>query len=417
MSAFRRLIRAAAIDIGPLRRHREFRLLYVGQAVSFAGSMITYVAIPFQVYDLTGSTLVVGLLGLAELIPLLGTALLGGALADAHDRRRLVLVADATLLFLALVLVGNALLADPHVWLLFVVAAGMSAAGGLQRPPLDAMLPRLVPREDLAAASALDGFRGNVGQIAGPALAGILIATVGLGATYAVDAASFLVSLAALARMRAVPGARRGGTAEPRADRGGPALRRLASGADRELCGRHQRDAVRHPDRAVPGGRRPLRRPGAARVALRRGPHGRGAVHARERLGLARAPPRQGDRAERRRLRRARSSCSASPSSLPLALVALAAAGASDMSSVIFRQTLWNQTIPDHMRGRMAGIEQLSYSIGPTLGTTRSGAVASVTSVPFSIAAGGAVCIAGTIALSALLPRFWRYEARDPVSA
>ena len=101
---------------------------------------------------------------------------------------------------------------------------------------------------------------------------------------------------------------------------------------------------------------------------------------------------------------------------LPLAVVALAAAGAADMSSGIFRQTLWNQTIPDHMRGRLAGIEQLSYSIGPTLGTARSGAVASVTSVPFSIAAGGAVCVAGTVALCAVLPRFWRYEA-ETVSA
>ena len=205
MTALRRLLRAAAIDTGPLRRHREFRLLYTGQAVSLAGSMITYVAIPYQVYDLTGSTLVVGLIGLAELVPLLGTALLGGALADAHDRRRLVLLADTTLLLLSLVLVANALLAEPRVWVLFAVAAGMSAASGLQRPPLDAMLPRLVPREDLAAASALDGFSHTAAQIAGPALAGVLIATAGLSATYAVDAASFLVSLAAMARMRAMP--------------------------------------------------------------------------------------------------------------------------------------------------------------------------------------------------------------------
>ena len=205
MSAARRLLRSLAIDLGPLRRQREFRLLYIGQAVSFTGSMLTYVAVPFQVYDLTGSTLLVGLIGLAEIVPLLFTALLGGALADAHDRRRLVLIADSTLLVLALVLLGNALLADPHVWVLFVVAAGMAGAGGLQRPPLDAMLPRLVPHEDLAAASALDGFRGNAAQIAGPALAGILIATLGLGATYAIDAATFLVSLAFLARMRAVP--------------------------------------------------------------------------------------------------------------------------------------------------------------------------------------------------------------------
>ena len=100
MNALLRFVRAVALETGPLRRHREFRLLYTGQAVSFAGSMITYVAIPFQVYELTRSTLVVGLLGLAELAPPLVTALVGGALADAHDRRRLVLIADATLLVL-----------------------------------------------------------------------------------------------------------------------------------------------------------------------------------------------------------------------------------------------------------------------------------------------------------------------------
>src|SRR5918997_5985114 len=114
-----RRLRSLAIDIGPLKRHREFRLLYIGQGVSFAGSMITYVAIPFQVYQLTGSTLAVGLLGVVELVPLLATALLGGALADAHDRRRLVLIADSVLLVLALVLLGNALLDEPHVWVLF----------------------------------------------------------------------------------------------------------------------------------------------------------------------------------------------------------------------------------------------------------------------------------------------------------
>ena len=416
MTALRRLLRAVAIDVGPLRRHREFRLLYIGQAVSFAGSMITYVAIPYQVYDLTGSTLIVGLLGLAELVPLLGTALLGGALADAHDRRRLVLFADTTLLLLALVLVANALLAEPHVWVLFVVAAGMSAAGGLQRPPLEAMLPRLVPREELAAASALDGFRDNAGRIAGPALAGVLIATVGLGTTYAVDAASFLVSLAALARMRAVP---------PPPEAAPPSLARVReglryAGSRQELTGSYAVDinamlfgipvalfpavADRYggpellgllyaagPIGAVlltlsSGWVRKVRRHGKA-IALSAGTYGAAIIA----FGVADA--------------------------LPLALVALAAAGAADTSSVIFRQTLWNQTIPDHMRGRLAGIEQLSYSIGPTLGTARSGSVASVTSVPFSIAAGGAVCLAGTIVLSALLPRFWRYEARDPVSA
>src|SRR5215211_2639394 len=153
MTAMRRLLRAVAIDTGPLRRHREFRLLYIGQSVSFAGSMITYVAIPYQVYELTGSTLVVGLLGLAELVPLLGTALLGGALADAHDRRRLVLVADSTLLVLALVLVANALLEEPHVWVLFVVAG---------RDVRRRRAPAPAAGRDAPAARPARGARGGV---------------------------------------------------------------------------------------------------------------------------------------------------------------------------------------------------------------------------------------------------------------
>src|SRR4051795_7212735 len=221
MPGLGRLIRAAALDVGPLRRHREFRLLYVGQAVSLTGSMLTYVAIPYQVYAITGSTFVVGLLGFASLAPLLVTALIGGALADARDRRRLVLAADATLLALSAALLVNALLGQARVWVLFLVAAGMSAAGGLPRPPLDALVPRLRPREELPAASALESLRGNVAQIAGPAAAGILIASAGLAATYAVDVASFVVSLAALARMRAVP---------PPPDAAPPSLARIAAG-------------------------------------------------------------------------------------------------------------------------------------------------------------------------------------------
>jgi MFS family permease len=411
----RRLLRSLAIDVGPLKRHREFRLLYLGQAVSFAGSMITYVAIPFQVYELTGSTLAVGLLGVVELVPLLVTALLGGALADAHDRRRLVLLADTALLLLSLVLVANALLAEPQVWLLFVVAAGMSAAGGLQRPPLDAMLPRLVPRDELAAASALDGFRGTAGQIAGPAIAGVLIATVGLGATYAVDAATFLVSLAALARMRAVP---------PPPDAAPPSLARIREGwryavSRQELTGSYAVD-INAMLFGIPVALFPA-------VADRYGgPELLGLLYAAGPAGAVVLTLASGWVGHVRRHGKAIAISAGAygaaivafglADSLPLALVALAAAGAADMSSGIFRQTLWNQTIPDHMRGRLAGIEQLSYSIGPTLGTARSGAVASVTSVPFSIVSGGAVCVAGTVVLCSLLPRFWRYEA-ETVSA
>ena len=410
MPSLLRLLRAMTLDLGPLRRHREFRLLYTGQAVSFAGSMITFVAIPFQVYELTRSTFVVGLLGLAQLAPLLVTALVGGALADARDRRRLVLVADTALMVLALVLVANALLAEPQVWVLFVVAAGMSAAAGLQRPALDSMVPRLVPREELAAAAALEGFRRNGGQIAGPALGGLLIAGAGLGATYAVDAATFLVSLVALARMRAVP---------PPPDAAPPSVARIAEGwryarRRQDLMGSYLVD-INAMLFALPIALFPAvaaRFGGAEVLGLLFAAGPAGALLLTLTSGWTRRVTRHGRAiALSAALGGAAVAGFGFAGSLPLALLFLAGAGAADMSSGIFRSTLWNQTIPDSLRGRLAGIEQLSYSIGPTLGTTQSGALAALTSVRTSLVAGGVLCVAGTVVLCALLPRFWRYDA------
>jgi MFS family permease len=421
MSALLRLIRAGALDVGPLRRHREFRLLYTGQAVSFAGSMITFVAIPFQVYELTRSTFVVGLLGLAEIAPLLVTALIGGALADAHDRRRLVLIADATLLALSLVLVANALLDEPQVWVLFVVAAGMSAAGGLQRPALDSMVPRLVTREELPAAAALEGFRGNAGQIAGPAIGGILIAGAGLGATYAVDAASFMASLIALARMRAVP---------PPPDAAPPSLARIAEGwryarSRQDLMGTYLVD-INAMLFAMPVALFPAvaeRFGGAEVLGLLFAAGPAGAFLLTLGSGWTRRVTRHGRAvAISAALGGVAVGLFGVAGSLPLAIVFLTLAGAADMSSGIFRATMWNQTIPDSLRGRLAGIEQLSYSIGPTLGQTQSGALAALTSVRTSLVAGGAACVVGTVVLCALMPRFWRYDAApvaqaEPISA
>ena len=410
MPSLFRLLRAITLDAGPLRRHREFRLLYTGQAVSFAGSMITFVAIPFQVYELTGSTFVVGLLGLAQLAPLLVTALIGGALADARDRRRLVLVADSALLALSLVLVANALLDEPQVWLLFLVAAGMSAAAGLQRPALDSMVPRLVPREELRAAAALEGFRRNAGQIAGPALGGLLIAGAGLGATYAVDAATFLVSLVALARMRAVP---------PPPDAAPPSVARIAEGwryarRRQDLMGSYLVD-INAMLFALPIALFPAvaaRFGGAEVLGLLFAAGPAGALLLTLTSGWTRRVTRHGRAiAVSAALGGAAVAGFGLAGSLPLALAFLAAAGAADMSSGIFRSTLWNQTIPDSLRGRLAGIEQLSYSIGPTLGTTQSGALAALTSVRTSLVAGGVLCVAGTVVLCALLPRFWHYDA------
>ncbi len=218
---FRRAAQLATIDIGPLRRHRDFRLLFIGQGLSLLGSMVTYVAVPFQAYDLSGSSLTVGLISLVELPPILLMPFLGGALADYVDRRRLVQFADLGLALSSVLLLVNSLLPSPQLWVLFVAAPLAAAFYGIQRPPLDALEPRLVEKHELTAAGALSSFRLNVGAVAGPALGGVLIAVVGLPATYGLDVATFGCSLLALNLMRSVP---------PPADAERPSMARIVEG-------------------------------------------------------------------------------------------------------------------------------------------------------------------------------------------
>lgn len=410
-SGVRRFIRLATIDVGPLRRHRDFRLLFTGQAVSFMGSMVTYVAIPYQVYRLSGSSLVVGLLGIVELVPLLGTAFVGGALADAIDRRRMVQVTELSLAGASGILLANALLPSPQLWLLFVVAALMAGLDGLQRPSLEALAPRLVTREELPAEGALSSLRGTAGMIAGPALGGGLIATVGLPATYAFDVGTFAFSLVMLSFMRGVP-------PPPDADR--PSLRAIADGfryarSRPELIGTYGVDMI-----AMFFGM-----PMALFPALADDFGGAGALgvlYAAPSIGSFLATATSGWTSHVHR--HGAAVCIAATvwgigitllgfaPNLPLAIAALALAGAADMISGIFRSIIWNQTIPDRLRGRLAGIEQVSYSTGPLLGNVEAGAVASLAGLRTSIVSGGVLCVAGVAVAVALLPAFWRYDAR-----
>ena len=204
-SVWRRALGAVAVDLGLLRRRREFGLLVLGQTVSEAGSMVTFVAVPFQAYELTGSSLAVGLLGVAEFLPILVLALVGGALADAFDRRRLVQLAEVGAAIAAGALLVNAALPDPQLWVLYVCAALMAAFTAVRRPPLDALVPRLVERDELKAASALQFSFHNMAALAGPALAGVLIAAAGLTVTYGIDVVSFAGSLVVLSAMRTPP--------------------------------------------------------------------------------------------------------------------------------------------------------------------------------------------------------------------
>jgi len=410
-SAWRRAVGAVAVDIGLLRRRRDFGLLVLGQTVSGAGSMATFVAVPFQVYELTGSSLAVGLLGVAEFAPIIALALVGGALADAFDRRRLVQIAEAGAAIAAGGLLLNATLAHPHVWVLYVCAALMAAFTAVRRPPLDALVPRLVERDELKAASALQWSFHNMASLAGPALAGVVIAAAGLTVTYAVDVASFAASLVVLTAMRTPP---------PPPDAERPSLRTIVEGlryasSRQDLIGTYLVDmnamffgmpmalfpaiAKRYGGAEVLGLLYAAPSAGSIAVTLTSGwtarvhRHGRAIAFGAAAWGVAIVGFGFAD-------------------ALWLAVACLVVAGAMDTISGIFRSAIWNETIPDHLRGRLAGVEMISWSSGPLLGDAEAGLLAALTSVRTSVVSGGIACVAGTVALALALPRFWGYDSR-----
>ena len=406
-------LRALAIDTGPLRRHPQFRLLLTATAITSLGSMSTYVTVPFHVYRLTHSTLAVGLLAVVQIVPLVLTGLLGGALADAMDRRRIIVGTEIGLLAASTLLIGNGYLHHPHVWLLFVWAAISSAISGLQRPAIEAMLPKLVDASELTAMAALRSMIGTLTQIGGPALGGLIIAGAGIRGAYVFDAATFGLSLVLLVRLQPIAV-----SAEP----GAVSLRAITDGwnfakSRPVLMGTYAVDIV-----AMVFGM-----PVAVFPALAEtygGPRTLGLLYAAPAVGAFAATVTSGwsNRVQRHGLGVIISAATwglaialfGFAGFLPLALLLLALAGAADMMSGIFRMTIWNRSVPDELRGRLAGIEMLSYSTGPILGNLETGAVATAFGPRVSIVSGGMLCIAGTGVLAVLLPAFTRYRDRGP---
>ncbi len=374
--------------------------------------MIASVAVPYQIYQQTHSTLAVGLLQLIVFFPLLTLGLVGGAFADAHDRRRIVLLSEAGFGAAAVLLLVNSLLPHPILAAVFVLEAVAAALYALQRPSLDALLPRLVPAEEMTAAAALGTLRGTVPMIAGPAVAGAVIATAGLQAAYGVYVLTFLVSLLALGAMRATP---------PPVGAARPSLHGILAGvryarSRPDLLGTYLVDMVamffgmplalfpavadHFGGPAVLGLLTAAPAVGSLLTSTTSGwvrhvhRHGRAIVVAASVWGIAVA------------------AFGLAPS-LWLALACLSLAGAGDTVSGIFRTAIWNQTIPDGLRGRLAGIEMISYTSGPSLGNFEAGAVAAAWGVRFSVVSGGLLCVVGAAACAFLLPGLWSYDTRS----
>jgi MFS family permease len=407
----RRTLGAMVMDVTPLRASRDYRLLYTGQFVSAFGSAVSYVVLPWQMYRLTKSTFAVGMLGVAEFVPMFVMAFVGGALADYFDRRRLVMLAEAVMAFLCGALVFNSLLPQPRVWALVLMASLFAACNAAHTPAIEALTPRIVPAELMPAVSALRAFSNNATFIVGASLAGLITAKLGAAVGYAVDAATFIASLVMLMLLRAVP-------PPEAADR--PSLRSIKEGLlyarrRQELLGTYLIDII-----AIFFGMPMALFPA---IAERLGGASVGPLYAMPAVGATLATLTSGWVEKVNRHGRAITLSVAVwgtaiigfglATRLWAALFCLVIAFAADAVSAMFRVTIWNQTIPDHLRGRLASIEMISYMTGPYLGNAEAGLVASLYGLRASVVSGGLMCVVGAGLLAVLLPGFLRYDRRE----
>ena len=404
-------MRKYAIDLSPLKKYRDFKLLFTAGLFSYFGSMITFVALPFQVKELTGSFWAVGLIGVVEIIPLIVFGLYGGVLADYLDRKKMIWFTEFGTLIATSILLINSLREKPSVILIFVIAAIFAALSGLKRPSQDAILPRLVNHDDLPSASALMSLRWQFGGIVGPSVGGIIIASYGAGAAYFIDCLTFVISLALIWQVRSVP---------PLDKSTPPSMAGLMEGLNyafkrKDLLGTYVVDLaamfLAMPMALFPFWADEIGAPyalgffyssitfGAVLVTLLSGwmrnypHHGRAVIIGALGWGVAIV-------------------AAGSSNSLVLVITCLVIAGAFDQVSALFRGFIWNQSIPDELRGRLAGIEMLSYLLGPLGGQARAGGMAAMSSLRTSIVGGGILCIGFVCLIAAVMPKFRSYDVR-----
>lgn len=413
-SRLRRMARGLLVDVTPLKQSVEYRWLYSGIALSWFGRQLTVVAVPYQVFELTDSTLAVGLLGAAQFVPLMATSLVGGAVADAVDRKRLLVLSQGALSLTAAGLLWNSIADTPTLWPLYVLSGLNAAISAVDSPTRAAVLPTLVGRDLLPSALALNQTLGNVAKAVGPALGGVLIAAAGLPVTYGLEAVFFLTGAALMFKIRPLPpigGGRRVGIASIKEGLRFLKERRLlqanfAIDLNAMVFGM--------PRALFPAIGTEILGGGAGVVGLLYAAPGVGALLGAITSGWVGRVERQG-----RAVLIAVTAWGVSmaafglTSSVPLALAFLAFAGAADVVSAVFRNTILQLSVPDALRGRLSGVHIAVVSGGPRLGDLEAGLVASLTSVRFSVISGGLACIAGALAIGRWMPELGEYRRGD----
>jgi MFS family permease len=413
-------VRRFAPDLEPLRASRDLRLLVLGNVVSGLGTQAALVALPYQVYVETGSAFLTGLLGAVELVPLVAMALLGGAIADRADRRRILLLDQIGLVVTAGLLAALAFAGSPPIPLLYLLGGALAGFGAIQGVTRTAILPNLVDPAHLRGALALNFGLYQLTHVVGPGLGGLMIAALGVGAAYTVDAVSCLAMVAAVLAIGPQPP--QGGGEPP-----GSILRSIGEGlrfvrGNQALMGSFAIDLM-----AMTFGMPRALFPVLAVSVYDAGAAGTGLLHAAVSAGATVAALTTGWLSHARRLGRitiwavlvwgvAIALAGLSPSLWPAAVL-LAVAGAADSVSAVCRSTI-NQTVtPDHMRGRMSSAFSLVVTSGPRLGDVEAGTVAALAGPRFSVVSGGLACVAGVGLIVLAFPALLRYDAEEAIAA
>ena len=406
--------RAHLMDLTPLRLSDDFRWLFAGKSISDFGDEIIVVVVPFQIYHLTHSTLAVGLLGLCELIPVFVFPIVGGAVADAVERRKLVIVTNVLLTLMSVLMAVNAFRPIPLLWPLYVFSTLSAGMYTFNRPAVSTWPARLLPAELLPSSNALEAGFSTLASMAGPVLAGVLIALIHPAGAFLVDAVTFVVVVVAVFRMAPSP---------PVADAPTVNFQAIADGF-RFLKGKHSVQSVFAIDLNAMIFGFPVALFPAIAARFGHGPSILGLLYAGPALGAFLATAFSGKAKHVRRQGRAIMLSvlvwgaaivvfGFSPW-LWLSLLMLTIAGVGDMVSGIFRTSILQTAVEEPYRGRLDGIGMAVWATGPAIGSVESGIVASLTNVPFSVVSGGVLCILGVGLIRLRNPGFDRYDARHP---
>jgi MFS family permease len=407
------------VDPAPLRHDRDYRLLWSGQAISVAGRMITAVVLPYQVYVLTRDVLAVGFLSIVQLIPILIFTLGGGAVADAIDRRRLLLITQVALALSTAALAAVALVPATPLWAVYLLAFVTAGLGSVDQPARASAIPRLVPAERLQSAIALNQLVFNAGAVVGPAIGGIVVATVGIAAAYAIDAITYVAAIVALLMMRPIP---------PSAGAVRPSLAAIAEGLRfawrrRPVLATFVVDLMAmvfgSPRSLFPAMALDVFGVGAAGVGLLSSATALGAMVAALFAGWTTRVRRQGLAV----LIAVTvwglgiAGFGLFTFSFPLALLSLAIASGADVFSAVLRSFIVQTLTPDSLRGRVSSIHILVVTGGPRIGDAEAAAVAAITSPATSVVAGGVLTVIGAAALAFVMPEFRHLEVRPEDAA